>query len=159
MLGPVIERAHKVAVIVAGYVPLADIAEMRLECLRRLESPAELHLLNELISASVQLVCWLSCSSVEIEPQHEVAQLGYRLDFLVSVGGRRIAVEADGFAYHSSQEAFQRDRERDRGLLAMGIQTFRFTAREIMTGQGVREKLFAILAELAAPSRPATYCP
>jgi len=53
-----------------------------------------------------------------------------RLDFVVE---DTVAVEADGWAFHGGRESFERDRARDRSMLALGIPVMRFTAREIRT--------------------------
>ncbi len=42
-----------------------------------------------------------------------------------------VAIECDGFQYHSSQEVFIRDRRKDRGLKAAGIEVQRFSGAEI----------------------------
>ena len=64
---------------------------------------------------------------------------GWRPNVTVEVGGRvlaivdvlfdaaRVAIEVDGFAAHSSLEAFQRDRERQNLLVAGGYHVLRFT--------------------------------
>jgi very-short-patch-repair endonuclease len=55
---------------------------------------------------------------------------GYEVDFLWRAEG--IAVEVDGFAYHSSARRFERDRRRDADLAAAGIQVIRVTWRQIV---------------------------
>ena len=60
---------------------------------------------------------------------------GYRLDFALKRrdSDTRIALEADGHKFHDgSPERAERDRMRDRVLLAMGWQTVRFTGRELV---------------------------
>jgi very-short-patch-repair endonuclease len=57
---------------------------------------------------------------------------------------RRIAIEVDGFAAHSSPEAFQRDRTRQNRLVALGWTVLRFTwsdvvQRPAMVAQTIRE--------------------
>jgi very-short-patch-repair endonuclease len=54
---------------------------------------------------------------------------GYEVDFLWR--DRRLVVEVDGFAYHSSREAFERDRRKDADLQALGLNTTRLTYRQI----------------------------
>jgi very-short-patch-repair endonuclease len=44
---------------------------------------------------------------------------------------RRLVVETDGFAFHSTRSAFERDRERDRILLSHGWRVARLTARQL----------------------------
>lgn len=45
--------------------------------------------------------------------------------------GRRLVIEVDGYAYHRSRAAFERDRERDAILAAAGRRVLRFSARQI----------------------------
>ena len=64
---------------------------------------------------------------------------GWRANVAIEVDGRTIAVvdvlfeaarlviEVDGYAAHSSPEAFQRDRQRQNRLVAAGYQVLRFT--------------------------------
>lgn len=44
----------------------------------------------------------------------------------------RVAVEIDGFAYHSSRATFENDRRRDAWLTRNGIQVLRFTWKQIV---------------------------
>lgn len=53
----------------------------------------------------------------------------YRLDF--ADVRRKLGIEIDGLGYHSGQEAFQRDRERQRQLELDGWRLLRFTAQEV----------------------------
>ena len=55
-----------------------------------------------------------------------------------------LVVEIDGYAFHSSRRAFERDRERDAGLVAAGWSVIRITWRQIE-----REPI-AVAATLAA---------
>jgi very-short-patch-repair endonuclease len=63
-------------------------------------------------------------------PEVNVAIAGYEVDFLWRA--LRLAVEVDGFAYHSSRTRFERDRRRDADLDAEGIQVIRVTWRQIV---------------------------
>jgi hypothetical protein len=71
----------------------------------------------------------------------------YRLDFaVVRPGGRGLAIEADGYDFHSSKDAWEADRRRDRYLAKLGWQTIRFAGSEIHSdalkcAQEVREVL------------------
>lgn len=51
------------------------------------------------------------------------------VDFLIA---GRLAVETDGFAYHSDRAAFARDRRRDEALLRQGIPTLRLAATDVI---------------------------
>ncbi|MFD2674869.1 type IV toxin-antitoxin system AbiEi family antitoxin domain-containing protein [Gulosibacter bifidus] len=58
------------------------------------------------------------------------ARIGnYEVDALV---GSYLAIEVDGFAYHSAQAEFRRDREKDRFLAAKGFTVLRFTYWEVV---------------------------
>lgn len=52
------------------------------------------------------------------------------VDFLVA---GRLAVEVDGFAFHSGKVAFRADRARDEALLGHGIPTLRIPAADVMS--------------------------
>lgn len=65
-----------------------------------------------------------------LAPQHEVLGGKYRLDF--ALPDERIAVEIDGFAYHGGQDAFMRDRARQRELEGHGWRFIRFAAKEVL---------------------------
>jgi very-short-patch-repair endonuclease len=55
-----------------------------------------------------------------------------------------LIVEVDGYAYHSSRAAFERDRARDAELQAAGWRVLRVTWRQIV------EEPEAVVARLAA---------
>jgi len=100
----------------------------------------------------------LELFNVALRPQVRIATPtgNYRLDFLFGLvlksGGRAarisppdafdqlhspLAVEIDGFSFHDrDQGAFEHDRLRDRSLLALGIRTVRFSAREVFRNSG-----------------------
>ena len=50
---------------------------------------------------------------------------GYEVD--VAFPGQKVAIEADGWAFHSDREAFQDDRERQNNIALLGWQVLRFT--------------------------------
>ena len=66
----------------------------------------------------------------------------YEVDFLWRA--ERIVVEIDGFRFHSSRAAFERDRERDTRLIAAGYAVLRFTWRQLVSSPE------AVVARLAA---------
>jgi very-short-patch-repair endonuclease len=55
----------------------------------------------------------------------------YEVDFLWSE--QRLIVEVDGYAFHSSRTAFERDRRRDAHLQSLGYRVMRVTWRQLMT--------------------------
>jgi very-short-patch-repair endonuclease len=50
---------------------------------------------------------------------------GYRID--VAFPKQKVAIEVDGWAFHSDQEDFQHDRERQNNIALLGWQVLRFT--------------------------------
>ena len=54
---------------------------------------------------------------------------GLKVDFLFAAS--RLVVETDGYRYHRSRRAFERDRERDAILARAGYRTLRFTHRQL----------------------------
>jgi very-short-patch-repair endonuclease len=59
------------------------------------------------------------------EPETNVRLNGYEVDFLWR--DQRLIVEIDGYAYHSSRSAFERDRAKDGTMAATGYLVLRFT--------------------------------
>jgi very-short-patch-repair endonuclease len=62
---------------------------------------------------------WLS------QPEMNVRLNGYEVDFLWRE--ERVVVEIDGYAYHSTRSAFERDRAKDASLSAAGMLVIRVT--------------------------------
>jgi very-short-patch-repair endonuclease len=83
-------------------------------------------------------------------PRPEVnARLGrYEVDFLWRE--QRLVVEVDGYAYHAGRRAFERDRERDTALAAVGFTVLRITWRQLV---GAPETVIARLAAALAIGR------
>ena len=63
------------------------------------------------------------------EPQQEAPIGAYRADFYWPAS--RLVVETDGRAHHERRAAFERDRQRDLDVAALGIQTLRVTWRMV----------------------------
>jgi very-short-patch-repair endonuclease len=61
------------------------------------------------------------------KPRTWVAGLG--VDFFFAAA--RLVVETDGYRYHRTRRAFERDRERDAILARAGYRTLRFTHRQL----------------------------
>lgn len=70
----------------------------------------------------------LTSRGIRVTPQVVIATVG-RVDFLV---GRRLVIEVDSVAHHTSREAYTRDRERDRRLVALGYIVVRLTYHQVM---------------------------
>jgi very-short-patch-repair endonuclease len=59
----------------------------------------------------------------------------------------RLVVEVDGFAYHASRAAFERDRRRDADLVVAGLRVVRFTWRQLVhEPEAVVARLAVLLA-------------
>jgi very-short-patch-repair endonuclease len=69
----------------------------------------------------------LVAAGLAVREQVVVRGVG-RVDFVVE---ETVAVEVDGWEFHQSREAFERDRARDRASLLQGRPVVRFTAREL----------------------------
>ncbi len=97
-------------------------------------------------------------------PQHEldraveqaqILHLATRDEIEVDLLWRRerLIVEVDGFAYHSTRQAFERDRARDAALQAAGYRVVRLTWRQIAYEPlAVVVQLARLLAASASPA-------
>ena len=74
-------------------------------------------------------------------PATNVVVNGFEVDLLWRE--RRLIVEIDGFQYHSTRQAFERDRARDAALQAAGYRVIRVTWRQIT------DHPHALIAQLA----------
>ena len=63
------------------------------------------------------------------KPQVNAVVAGRRRDFFWPA--LNLVVEVDGYAYHSTKQAFTRDRRRDRELTVLGMRPVRFTYEEV----------------------------
>jgi very-short-patch-repair endonuclease len=78
-------------------------------------------------------------------PETNVRVEGHEVDCLWR--SRRLVVEVDGYAYHGSRAAFERDRRRDAGLATAGYRVVRFTWRQLThEPHGVVARLALLLA-------------
>ncbi|WP_436787931.1 DUF559 domain-containing protein [Yinghuangia sp. YIM S10712] len=64
-----------------------------------------------------------------LKPQHPVFGGRYRIDFALT--DHKIGIELDGYSWHSSPEAFTRDRARQRELELDGWRIVRFSGSEV----------------------------
>jgi very-short-patch-repair endonuclease len=79
--------------------------------------------------------------------QHVVPEAGARVDFAYPT--IRLAIEVDGFAFHSSSDAMSSDHDRHNRLLAAGWRVVRFTWPDVVRRpQRVTTRLSAVLASL-----------
>jgi very-short-patch-repair endonuclease len=79
-------------------------------------------------------------------PETNVRIAGHEVDFVWRE--QRLVVEVDGFAYHATRQAFERDRRRDAALQAAGYRVLRFTWRQIT------KEPHAVVAQIARLLRP-----
>jgi very-short-patch-repair endonuclease len=82
-------------------------------------------------------------------PETNIRIAGHEVDFLWRE--HRLVVEVDGYAFHSSRAAFERDRLRDAELQANGLRVIRITWRQIADHPG--EMLGRLLGALDSRSR------
>lgn len=82
-------------------------------------------------------------------PDVNVRLAGYEVDVLWRE--ERLIVEVDGFAFHSSRAAFERDRLRDAELQAQGFRIIRVTWRQIVDHP--EAMLVRITKALSGPAR------
>lgn len=82
-------------------------------------------------------------------PDVNVRLAGYEVDFLWRE--ERLIVEVDGFAFHSSRAAFERDRLRDAELQVQGFRIIRVTWRQIVDYP--EAMLVRITKALSGPAR------
>lgn len=85
-----------------------------------------------------------------LDPEANALVNGYEVDFLWRT--RRLIVEVDGFAFHSSATAFEQDRGRDAALAAAGFRVIRFTWHQLTREP---EVLLVHLAQALAAAAPA----
>lgn len=70
--------------------------------------------------------------SVRWQTNHPVHIDGENFYLDVAISGLRIAIEADGFEFHSSRDAFENDRHRQNLLVLDGWMILRFTWRQLV---------------------------
>ncbi|MFI1227592.1 MULTISPECIES: endonuclease domain-containing protein [unclassified Streptomyces] len=99
---------------------------------------------------------WQTCRRLGLQelrglkPQHPVFGGRYRLDF--ALPERKIGIELDGSTWHSSPEAFTRDRARQRELELDGWRIIRFSGSEITKDAAGCVRQTAELAARVAPA-------
>ncbi len=72
--------------------------------------------------------CWPGVAAVTTAQREVmVGERGYRVDYVIRGAAIEIAVELDGFAYHSDRNAFTYDRMRQNDLQSAGFKVLRFS--------------------------------
>jgi very-short-patch-repair endonuclease len=75
------------------------------------------------------------CAAQALErPQTNVRVCGLEVDFLFAT--QRLVVEVDGYRFHRTRTAFERDRERDAILARHGLRVLRFSHRQVSRRPG-----------------------
>lgn len=111
---------------------------------------------HSLLESPAEVAFWTShCRRREpalegLVPAHKVMGGRYRIDF--ALPEQRFGIEVDGLAWHGSQDAFVRDRARQRELEAEGWRLVRFAAKEVLDKPG---RCVTESARLAAQRSPA----
>lgn len=91
------------------------------EAMPRLESPIEEAFWNAYLRAQ-------PAELLGLKTQQPALGGRYRIDF--ALPDKKIGIELDGYAWHSSREAFTKDRERQRDLELAGWRIIRFSGSE-----------------------------
>jgi very-short-patch-repair endonuclease len=88
-----------------------------------------------------------ACEGLE-RPVVNARVAGLEVDFLWP--SARVVVETDGYAFHSSRTAFERDRERDQRLAVAGYTVVRVTHRQLSDApEAVVDRLRRLLQQRA----------
>jgi very-short-patch-repair endonuclease len=83
------------------------------------------------------------------QPRVNARVAGLEVDFLFKPEG--LVVETDGWRYHRTRQAFERDRRRDAALTRAGYRTLRFTHRQVTADvRSVAQTVAAALAHRVA---------
>lgn len=88
-----------------------------------------------------QAICGrLGADRVRCEVPGLIPGRRYRADIVIE--DARLVIEFDGFAYHRSREAFQKDRDRQNAFVAHGWRVLRFFNRQVLSDlDGVVEQV------------------
>ena len=78
-------------------------------------------------------------------PETNVRVAGFEVDMLWRAP--RLVVEVDGYAFHGSRAAFERDRRKDAALLAAGLRVARLSWRQIVDESEATAELLARLLD------------
>lgn len=112
---------HAGLILPADLLHLGEGAVRRRSWLRRLASGAA----ESPLETFTRFL--LGAAGLSYVEQVEVHRVG-RVDFQVE---SQLVVEADGWQYHGTRDAFESDRRRDQLLLDAGLRTVRLTSRQL----------------------------
>lgn len=90
----------------------------------RTESPIE-----EMLAGAITE--WIDHHGVRATLATQIPIGPYRADILIEADGRKLVVECDGAAYHTSPDQIAHDKRRDRYCVANGLAVMRFSGDEI----------------------------
>ncbi|HET9124756.1 MAG TPA: DUF559 domain-containing protein, partial [Solirubrobacteraceae bacterium] len=148
--GGLSERALELALdqaLVLGIVGYRDIGELLARAGTHRGRRALRELTNDRVATTVtrseaeeRLLALVRAAGLP-EPHVNVRLQGHEVDFLWPEA--RLVVEVDGYRFHSSRGAFERDRVRDARLRAADIEVLRITWRRM------ERDPFAVVAEIA----------
>jgi very-short-patch-repair endonuclease len=79
------------------------------------------------------IIGWLDHNEITGAIVRTQAKLGrgYRADILIEIRGRKLVIECDGEAFHTTKEQIAHDKKRDRYCATNGMAVMRFTGSEI----------------------------
>ena len=118
----IVDAALRAGILLSGDLAHFGVRDARRRTwLRRVASGAAESPL-ETVARAAMVIAGLAVSEQVVVPG-----VG-RVDFVVEDA---LAVEVDGWEFHRSREAFERDRARDRLMLSRSVPVMRFTAREV----------------------------
>ncbi len=107
-----------------------------------------------LTQALRQRLAWLGEGAVREEVQNLIPGRRYRADIVIDAA--RLVIEFDGFAYHRSKQAFQKDRERQNAFTQAGWNTLRFFHAQVRNHlEAVVDQVEAFVREKALPDETA----
>lgn len=91
--------------------------------------------IEERFAAALFAELALRPAALSIHPQAPVGK--YAADLLLCLGQKRVVVECDGHDFHErTPEQAERDKSRDRFMVAQGLTVMRFTGRELTRDAG-----------------------
>jgi very-short-patch-repair endonuclease len=111
------------------------LADMVIKAATPLEALKQFADLNPKLESPIEEAFWRAYLDARppalegLKAQHEALGGQYRLDF--ALPDAKIGIELDGYAYHSTPEAFTRDRRRERDLELAGWRIIRFSGSEV----------------------------
>lgn len=141
-----ITDAKKLEEVLGTLWPAPGRSKSRVENIIRgyLQSSKEFALAESIIEARVlRIVSMLTRR--RICPQYNVYVNGNRYRIDIAIPELKIAIEVDGFLYHSGRESFDSDKRRQNDLVTAGWTVLRFTA--IQSDDEIRRQILRILCD------------